>query len=295
MGQGNGYFGFGLDVPKERVTLAVPVIDTDHAYIHEGIGFELSGTFAANGTNKAVIAFNPPADTKAAVTIDMTNANADLTYTAVATGPSGNLISVTHVDPSAASQALAVTVDGDIITVSLATNSGSSITSTAAQVAAAVNAATDLVTCTAEGTGAGIVNAEAQTYLTGGKNAVYIHFRPANITAAADIVTVKIWESATYSGTAATLTPECLNRVKDTASLAAITATLAATVTTTSATCIRTITVRGSATGSNVNPSSIGVPNEIVFKPGLAYLVEFTPTGATAIDYSLSWYEEASA
>lgn len=292
---GTSNFTFGTDVPKETVTLAVPVIQTDHAYIHQGLGFELSGTFAANGTNKAVIAFNPPADTAATVTIDMTAANADLVYTAKETGTDGNLITVVHVNPGAASQPLTVTENGKIITVSLATAANSAISSTATLVAAAVNAASSLVTVTAEGSGAGVVNAVASTALTGGKVAVYIHFRPVFITADAALVTLKIWENATYTGTAATLVAECLNRVRDTASRAAITATLAGTVTTTSATNLKTLTIRGTATGSNKTSDTGTAANEIVFKPGLAYLIEFTPAAATAIDYDLFWYEEASA
>lgn len=292
---GTSAFYYGTDVPKERVTLATPTITTDHAYIHEGIAYGLSGTFAANGTNKAVIAFNPPADTKATVTIDMTNANADMTYTAKLSGADGNLITVVHVNPGAASQPLVVTEDGKIITISLATGSNSAISSTSAQVAAAVNAASALVAATAEGTGAGIVNAVSSTALAGGKAAVYVHFKTSDFTAAADIVTLRILENATYTGTAATFTPINKNRVLKTASKVAMTGTLAASVTTTSAVVIDTLVARGTTAGAARHSSTKSQAEEFVMDPGTAYLLEFTPKGATAIDYEIFWYEESGA
>lgn len=291
---GTSAFSYGTDVPKERVTLATPTITTDHAYIHDGLAYGLSGTFSANGTNKAVIALNPPADTKATITIDMTNANADMTYTAKSSGADGNLITVVHVDPGAASQPLVVTEDGKIITISLATGSNSAISSTSAQVAAAVNAASTLVTATAEGTGAGIVNAVNSTALVGGKKAVYIHFKMASFVAAAAVVVMRIIENATYTGAAATFTPVNMNRLKGT-SLAAVTGTLAATVTETNAKTIKTYTARGSSTGTAQYVGTQNQNEEIVFCPGKAYLIEFAPVAATAIDYDLFWYEEAGA
>jgi hypothetical protein len=111
--------------------------------------------------------------TRASVKIDMTNANADLTYIARETGTDGNSITVTHTDPGAPDQALQVSVVGSDITISLATDSGSAITSTAAQVKAAVDAhsgASALVTVKVEGDGSGVVNAVAQTSLSGGVN-----------------------------------------------------------------------------------------------------------------------------
>lgn len=110
---------------------------------------------------------------QAAVTVDMTNANSDMTYTAVAYGTTGNDISIVHVDPSANDAALAVSVDGTIITVSLATGVAGAITSTAAEVKAAVNAhagASLLVLAEAEGTGVGVVNAAVSADLIGGIN-----------------------------------------------------------------------------------------------------------------------------
>jgi len=119
------------------------------------------------------MAFEKIAGVRATVTVDMTNANADLTYIAKAYGTSGNSISVTHVDPAGNDQPLAVTVVDTDISVSLATDAIGTITSTAAEVKAAVDADPDasaLVAVSVEGTGAGVVNAEAEKSLTGGVN-----------------------------------------------------------------------------------------------------------------------------
>jgi hypothetical protein len=93
----------------------------------------------------------------------------DITYTSVT--PSGNFITVTYVNPGAASSALSVSVTGNAITVYLATNSSSSLISTATQVALAVNTSTPasaLVTATVTGTGSNIQAAASAASLTGG-------------------------------------------------------------------------------------------------------------------------------
>ncbi len=94
----------------------------------------------------------------------------DLTYTARAFGPSGDLINVTYVDPGALSQALSVSVVGVDITVNLATDGAGVITSTATLIAAAIAAsapATALVSVAITGTGSNVQTAEAQTFLSG--------------------------------------------------------------------------------------------------------------------------------
>lgn len=282
------------NTPRERVTTGVPVIDTNHAAIHEKLGFELSGTFAANGTNKALIAFNPPAKAKASKSIVMTDADANLLYTFNEYGFTGNDWKVVHVDPSDDSQPLTVSVSGTTITVSLATDAEGVITSTAAQVAAAVNtsSASNWVVCTVPGTG-GTVNAVASADFAGGADDIYIHLQTADFTAAAEIVTLRFIEGATYTGTAETFTPICKNRVLPLGVCrAALAGTLAATVATTGATVLENAVARGSANG--VNAVSITKDNydEWVLSPGKAYVFEFTPTAATAIDYRFFWYEE---
>ncbi|MFJ8579568.1 M14 family metallopeptidase [Micromonospora sp. NPDC093277] len=86
----------------------------------------------------------------------------------------GNDISVELVNPGAASRPLSVTVTGKDIRVSLATNASGALTSTAAQVAAALNAnAGSIVRAyTYRGdAGAGVVAAAARTGLTDGLKA----------------------------------------------------------------------------------------------------------------------------
>lgn len=105
--------------------------------------------------------------------------NAELAIESVVLGLLGNDIDIVIVDPAAASQPLTVSVTGTLqgadrlITVSLATDGGSAITSTALQVAQAINAhpeAKKLVQVIAGGDGSGIVAALAQTPLAGGLN-----------------------------------------------------------------------------------------------------------------------------
>ena len=84
----------------------------------------------------------------------------------------GNNITVRYVDPAANSQTLYVKVDGQAITVYLATNGGGTITSTAAQVAAAIAAhplANALVSVANAGgnDGTGVVTALSATNLSG--------------------------------------------------------------------------------------------------------------------------------
>jgi hypothetical protein len=120
---------------------------------------------------------------KAALTTALTGTNNDLVFTALKNGDQGNKTQVEYIN-GGASQALSVRVrlaaagtNGDpdtlVISVRLATDASSVITSTAAQVATAVNAdalANDYVVATnAPGNdGTGLVTAMAATPLTGG-------------------------------------------------------------------------------------------------------------------------------
>jgi hypothetical protein len=294
---GNSGFSYGPDIPKERVTLAVPVIDTDHAYVHEGYGYSLEGTFAANGTAVIAVGFNPPAAAAAKATAVMVDTDANILYTFNKNGFGGNDWDVVHADPSGINQPLKVSVAGTVITVSLKTNATADIVSTAAEVVAAVNAsdAGEHVTASLVSTG-GTVNAVAKIDLAGGADDVYIHFQTTDVTADAALVVVDIIEGATFTGTAATLTPYNRNRVNPIASKAAITASLGATVAVTSVVYLDKLTARGSATGPNkaVHSKDQGA-QELVLMPGKKYVVRFTPAGATAIDYRLFWYEEMGA
>ncbi|WP_369335756.1 phage tail sheath protein [Halomonas sp. ND22Bw] len=109
----------------------------------------------------------------ASLLVDSAAAESGVTYTAATAGTTGNAIRVRYVDPGSASAALAVTVSGQDITVSLATDTEGEITSTAAEVATAINGEADasaLVTAAEEGTGAGVVAASGFQYLTGGED-----------------------------------------------------------------------------------------------------------------------------
>lgn len=96
----------------------------------------------------------------------------DITYTAVNNiSFSGNAITITYVNPGAASAALSVSVTGNAIQVSLATNGSAAVTSTAGQIQAAVagsGSASALVTAVVTGTSANIQTAQTVTSLSAG-------------------------------------------------------------------------------------------------------------------------------
>jgi hypothetical protein len=98
--------------------------------------------------------------------------NAGVTYTAALwRGVGGNSARVAHIT-AGANTPLTVTRSGRDITVNLATNGSSVATSTAAQVAAAVNATAAVsdagIVASLPGTGASVAVAQAMTNLTGG-------------------------------------------------------------------------------------------------------------------------------
>lgn len=106
----------------------------------------------------------------AALETSMVGDNNDIKLTALEDGAGGAGISLTLIDPSANSADLDVTVTGKDISVSLATNGGGTITTTASELIAAINADADakkLVTAALKGedTGAGAVTALAKTNL----------------------------------------------------------------------------------------------------------------------------------
>jgi hypothetical protein len=70
----------------------------------------------------------------------LTGSNNDLDYVAKAGGSGGLAITIAYVDPSANNAALSVTVSSNAITVHLATGVAGAITSTAAQIKAAIDA-----------------------------------------------------------------------------------------------------------------------------------------------------------
>lgn len=82
----------------------------------------------------------PAASAQATRTVNPAGDDNALTYTAVVYGAGGHAISIRYVDPAANDAALAVSVVGSAITVSLATGVAGAITSTAAEVLAAIEA-----------------------------------------------------------------------------------------------------------------------------------------------------------
>lgn len=97
----------------------------------------------------------------------------DLRYDAATPGEDGNLITISYVDPASNSAALSVSVSGLDIEVSLATDGSGDITSTAAQIKAAIEAesdADDLVTATVAGVGSNVQAAVTATSMTGGRS-----------------------------------------------------------------------------------------------------------------------------
>jgi phage tail sheath protein FI len=109
----------------------------------------------------------------AATTISFAAANSSVVYTAQTAGAAGNQIRVRYVDPAAVSQALAITVAGNDITVSLGTGLDGEIISTADDIATAVNAdpgASALVSAAvpADETGLGVVGTIGYTNLEDG-------------------------------------------------------------------------------------------------------------------------------
>ena len=135
------------------------------------VGAALSGLLIASA--------GIPADAvQSSASVNPTGDDNALTYTAKAYGSGGNALAITYVDPGAADQSLSVEVVGLSIIVSLATNGGAAITSTAAEVLAAINAsvpAAKLVTVAIDATdtgvaddGSGVVTAIASTAFTSG-------------------------------------------------------------------------------------------------------------------------------
>lgn len=123
----------------------------------------------------------------AALTLEFLAANTGVIYTAATAGSAGNQVRIRYVDPADASQALAVSVAGTDITVSLETDLDGVILSTADDVVTALNASAEasaLVTAALPDseTGLGVLRAEGFTNLTGGIDEPFPLDTPALIT-----------------------------------------------------------------------------------------------------------------
>jgi anaerobic selenocysteine-containing dehydrogenase len=133
-----------------------------------------AGGFTHITNQWATLACQTDPSAAAALTVNTTAANSDVTYTAVTAGLAGNTITVEYAASATATAPLSVAVTGNDIKVTLATTTGV-ITSTANDVKTAVDAtpaAAALVTTAVEGTGAGLVNIMAKAPLIGGSEPI---------------------------------------------------------------------------------------------------------------------------
>lgn len=94
----------------------------------------------------------------------------DLDYTAIVDGTFGNSITITYVNPGVPNSPLSVSVSGTDITVSLETNSGGTLISTADDVLGAIEGsdASTLIEVVVSGSGSNVQTAAVQTPLAGG-------------------------------------------------------------------------------------------------------------------------------
>lgn len=127
---------------------------------------------------QTLVASLSPVATNAQLLTGSVGANTGLTWTALTAGQPGNDISIAFINPGTINQPLSITVVGNAITVSLQTDAGPSIISTAAQIiakVATVPAAAALVSVanTSTSTGAGVVSAFAAANLSGALFGLY--------------------------------------------------------------------------------------------------------------------------
>lgn len=152
-----------IDFRKQGVRFAI----TDIALISNSV------TSVSNGASVTLQEVDRATPIAATLSTTMTGTNNDVTLTAVEAGADGNAITLTLVDPPGNNVALSVAVTGTDIVVTLATDGSSVITTTGAQLIAAITADADasaLVTIANKGadTGAGVVTALTETALSGG-------------------------------------------------------------------------------------------------------------------------------
>jgi hypothetical protein len=248
-------------------------------------------------TNYGAVYFTtPPAvAVTASLKTNMTATGADITLYSAVPGSRGNLVSIAYVDPSATGKTLAVHVSGYAITASLGTTVSGTLNSTASLVAAAIrSAASNLVTVKVENTGAGKVNATGQAYLTGGKNADYVHFKPASVrsTVASTVWFLEGGVKATADA-AITVTPVNRNRTSDekaTTSFTVCASTLVRSV---------TATLTEAYIGANAPSYKVGgdvsSDFEWVLKPATNYTLAVYNAAAGTPSVEFEFYEEPGA
>lgn len=127
----------------------------------------------SNGATVIVKEVNPTTPTAATLSTNLTGTNNDLVFTAVPSGAAGNSVTIAYIDPSGNDEELSIEVTGTDIVVNLATGGAGAITSTAAQILAAIEdnedaAALVTVANKSSNNGTGVVTALAETALSGG-------------------------------------------------------------------------------------------------------------------------------
>ena len=289
----------GLDTPKDPYSGSVPTLSIEHSEIHAGRSFEVSlNLTVANGATGAV-QLSAPAAAAAAVTVTMTGDNSNMTYTAKTKGRGGNDITVTHVDPGAASRPLSVTRAGNAVTISLATNADSAITSTATQVASAVNAHAEIsrvIAATVQGDGSGVVEAKSVESLAGGVDVLDVHFKAAAVSVTDGEMTAIFKEDASFTAAGTAVTPVNRNRQSSNTSQLLCKSNNATTVVDGDNKVDLFTTILGAASPGNQRISGeTGQGEEVVWAQGKNYLVQIlNSSGAeNKQSFTLEWYERA--
>lgn len=213
---------------------------------------------------------NALAGVAAQATIQNIAAEGDIVFTAATVGADGNRIRVTFVDPGTASEALSVSVSGNDITVSLATDAGGDVSSTASEVITAVNGSTEASALVAasladNNDGSGIVNAEGWTTLAGGENEPF----PLNT----PVLVTDISAAIGNAGDSGTL-PDALDAIGDqtSAPIVVVRVEEAADEATQDTNVIGTTTAAGKKTGLQAllaAEQNLGVKPRILGAPGL--------------------------
>lgn len=120
----------------------------------------------------------------AALTLGSSILSDGLVFTAKVPGTAGNAISIEVIDPASASIELSIHVDSNKVKITLATDEGQLITSTAVDIKAAIEANADasaLVDVVVLGDGSGDVSSASRTYLTGGSDEPFPLYKPVTV------------------------------------------------------------------------------------------------------------------
>jgi phage tail sheath protein FI len=142
-------------------------------------------------------------DVKATLNTGVVSANNAITFTSKLPGVSGNQLKVALIDPAANNAAIAVSVSGYTVTVSLATSAGGTITSTPTTIKTAIendaeaNALVSVANTTGS-SGASAVTAVAETAFSGGVDEPFPVNKPV-LVAANRTTAAKLGDAGTLS------------------------------------------------------------------------------------------------